>query len=565
MTYNLWPKGSQWRKWDLHVHTPASFHWNGGKLLRDMNEQEKEATFQQLLITLEKTDVAVFCFTDYWTFDGYIQFITYLRHKNLLCSKIIFPGIELRVEAPVNYRLNIQVILSDSLTEQKLDDFKSRLMIRGINRRISDESIMEFAKRLDASKARIHGFDDPKHLTDNDLLRLGAMTIEVNRDSLEAAVQSVPPATAYIVLPYDTSDGFESLDWKTQPHADNYFMQTADAFESRKDEVVELFLGIETDKNRGIIENFRKTLNYKQKPVICGSDAHRFLDYGKYPNDRITWIKADPTFQGFRQIFFEPRERVRIQYLPPEEKIPYLVIDKVRFIDNTGSKLFPADWIELNENLNTVIGGKSSGKSLLLYHIVKTVAPELLDKRSQEITIPVYRFGDSVQLDFEVSWKDGQTDTLSTAPELRNREIEYIPQMYVNSLAEKEGRSSLYQLIESILDQNATYKDFIQNMREEILQLETNIEQDLTELLKLRDELRQRHFEKKTIGDSTAIEKEIQRLSSRIDVLREESGFSPQEKDRYESLQRQEQIQRERQRKYESLYKAITDLTATVD
>lgn len=565
MTYNLLSKGSQWRKWDLHVHTPASFHWNGGKLLRDMDEEEKETTFQQLLATLDDSEVAVFCFMDYWTFDGYIQFTKYLKRRNVSCSKTIFPGMELRVEAPVDYRLNIHVILSDLLTEQQLDDFKSKLMIRGINRPISDESIMEFAKRLDASKARVHGFAAPEHLSDNDLLRLGAMTIEVTQGSLKGAIDSVPPATAYIILPYDTSDGLESLDWKTQPHADNYFMQTADAFESRKDEVVELFLGIETDKNREFIENFRKTLNYIQKPVICGSDAHRLPDYGKYPNDRINWIKADPTFQGFKQIFLEPYERVRIQYLPPEEKIPYLVIDKVRFVDNTGSKLFPADWIELNENLNTVIGGKSSGKSLLLYHIVKAVAPDLLDKRNQEITIPVYHFGDLGQLDFEVRWKDGHIDTLSSAPEFGNREIEYIPQMYVNSLAEKGGRSSLYQLIESILEQNTTYKDFIQQIRQEISQLETNIEQELTNLLKLRDELRKLLSEKKEIGDSTAIENEIQRLSSKIDVLREQSGFSPEEKQRYESLQQRERIQRERKRKYESLCNAITDLTATVD
>ena len=131
MTYNPWPKGSQWRKWDLHVHTPASFQWNGGKLFRDKNEQEKEATFQQLLTTIENTDVAVFCFTDYWTFDGYIQFINYLKRKNIRCSKTIFPGMELRVEAPVDYRLNVQVILSDMLSDQQLNDFKSKLSIRG--------------------------------------------------------------------------------------------------------------------------------------------------------------------------------------------------------------------------------------------------------------------------------------------------------------------------------------------------------------------------------------------------------------------------------------------------
>ena len=23
------PRGSIWEKWDLHVHTPASYHWHG--------------------------------------------------------------------------------------------------------------------------------------------------------------------------------------------------------------------------------------------------------------------------------------------------------------------------------------------------------------------------------------------------------------------------------------------------------------------------------------------------------------------------------------------------------
>ena len=564
INYNLYPKGSQWRKWDLHVHTPASFHWKDGKLLRDMDEEEKRSTFQQLLNTIENTDVAVFSFTDYWTFDGYIQFMNYLKENSLHCSKTIFPGMELRVEAPVNYRLNIQVILSDLLSEQQLADFKSSLNVRSINRRISDEAIIAFAKTLDASKARIHGFDDPRHLSDSDLLRLGVMTVEVTQSSLEAAIKSVPPARAYIVLPYDTSDGLEELDWETQPQADNYFMQTAHAFESRKEETTKLFLGIETDKNRQFIDNFQKTLNNVQKPVICGSDAHRFSEYGKYPNNRITWINADPTFQGFRQIFFEPRERVRIQELLPEEKIPYLVIDKVRFRDNTGNKLFPADWIELNENLNTVIGGKSSGKSLLLYHITKTIAPDLVNKRAQETSIIEYSFGDPGELDFEVKWKDGHTDTLSITSEHTRREIEYIPQMYVNSLAEKDGKASLYELIESILEQNATYRDFIQQVRKEISQLETNIEQDLSSLLNLRGEIQRLHGERRAIGDLTAIKQEIGRLSSRIEVLREESGFSFEEKQHYESLQRSIQKQLHRRLKYISLNKAILELIASV-
>ncbi len=262
MNYKAWEKGSQWRKWDLHVHTPASFHWKGSKLLRDMSPDERDLSFQELLNAIESSDVAVFGFMDYWTFDGYIQFNDFLNRKNIKISRTIFPGMELRVEAPVNYRLNIHILLSNSLTVQQLEDFKSKLMIASLNRRISDESIIEFAKSLDASKAKHHGFDEPQNLSPNQLLQLGSSTIEVTKESLREAVKSLPAGTVYIILPYDTSDGILKLDWKTHPHADNYFMQTAHVFESRKDESVALFLGIETDKNRDIIENFRKTLDH---------------------------------------------------------------------------------------------------------------------------------------------------------------------------------------------------------------------------------------------------------------------------------------------------------------
>ena len=105
------------------------------------------------------------------------------------------------------------------------------------------------------------------------------------------------------------------------------------------------------DKNQAFIENFQKTLKHVQKPVICGSDAHRYADYGKFPGNKATWIKADPTFNGFKQIIYEPRERVLLQELQPHEKIPYRVIDKIRFVDVTGKKIFSNEWIRTSTKI----------------------------------------------------------------------------------------------------------------------------------------------------------------------------------------------------------------------
>jgi ABC-type lipoprotein export system ATPase subunit len=564
MSYSNWQKGSQWRKWDLHVHTPASFHWKGSKILREMSIEEKDLSFQELLTTLEDSDVAVFCFMDYWTFDGYLQFKDFLRRKNLSCTKTFFPGMELRVEAPVDYRLNIHVILSDMLSNQQLDDFKSRLKVGSINRPISDEAIVEFAKSLDPSKSKVHGYDNPKNLSQNELLQLGASTIVITKESLMDAIKSVPTGMAFIIMPFDTSDGLLDLDWKTHPHADNYFMQTAHIFESRKDETIELFLGIKTDKNQGIIENFQKTLKNVNKPVICGSDAHRYSDYGNFPGNKATWIKADPTFNGFKQIIYEPRERVVLQELQPHEKIPYRVIDKVRFIDKADRKLFSSDWIDFNGNLNAIIGGKSSGKSLLLYHIAKTIAPTLIENRSTEVNILDYNFGSLEQFDFEVLWKDGYSDRLSTASE-KPREIEYIPQLYVNALAEKQGKASLYKLIESILEQNIEYREFIQEVKQEISDLEIDLDSTVTELLQKREDLQTLINERKAIGDSKAINEEISRLTGEISKLREASNFTAIEEENYKKLIFLQSEERKRKRKFEEVGYAIDSSTTTLE
>ena len=117
------------------------------------------------------------------------------------------------------------------------------------------------------------------------------------------------------------------------------------------------------------------------KPCVWGSDAHKPEQLFKPALNRNTWIKSNPTFEGLKQIVYEPDERVKIQENIPEEKTPYLVIDKVRFIDKTGNKTFTPLWVEFNQNLNEIIGGKSSGKSLLLHHIAKTIDSTQVDEK----------------------------------------------------------------------------------------------------------------------------------------------------------------------------------------
>ncbi|NJL77617.1 MAG: hypothetical protein HC892_23860 [Saprospiraceae bacterium] len=102
-----------------------------------MSAEEKTEEIKLFIDTVNKSDVAVFCLMDYWTFDWYLELQEYVAINTDELKKTVFPGMELRIESPTDYRLNIHVILSDKLSKQELIDFKSELNIRSIDKKLS--------------------------------------------------------------------------------------------------------------------------------------------------------------------------------------------------------------------------------------------------------------------------------------------------------------------------------------------------------------------------------------------------------------------------------------------
>ena len=392
-------KGSEWRKWDLHIHTPASYDWKGGKHFYDMTDTEKNTELTKLIEKINRSDVQVFGIMDYWTFDGYIEIVKFLDRNPLLKQKTILPGIELRIECHTDFRLNVHFLLSDKSTHQELSDFKSSLLIRiGTNKRqLSGEALVQFAKTLDDSKARFHGYHNHQD-DDKKCLELGSKTAEIIRDCLQDAQRNLPDGACLVILPYDTSDGLSKLDWKSHPQDDMYFMQSAHFFETRDFDNIDLFLGNKTPQNEEFIENFIKTMGGIPKPVVSGSDAHKVSDYGTYPSNKVTWIKADPTFEGLKYTIYDPSERVRICQNNPILEFPKPYFSKIEiqqdspiFPQSPDKKIkFTATNLDLNSGLVAIIGGRGTGKSILLDAIAKTFnKPKNKNrfKESEEITM----------------------------------------------------------------------------------------------------------------------------------------------------------------------------------
>ena len=99
----------------------------------------------------------------------------------------------------------------------------------------------------------------------------------------------------------------------------------------------------------------------KKFAIINTSDSRKVLDIGS----KFSWIKADPTFEGLKQIIFEPQERVKIQEHNPFDDRKKLYFNSIKIV---GSKNFmvPDVQISLNRELVAIIGGRGSGKSALL-------------------------------------------------------------------------------------------------------------------------------------------------------------------------------------------------------
>ena len=60
------PRGSQWNKWDLHVHTPAS-------VIQHYDDREKDETWENYLRALEALppEIRVIGVNDYFLLEGY--------------------------------------------------------------------------------------------------------------------------------------------------------------------------------------------------------------------------------------------------------------------------------------------------------------------------------------------------------------------------------------------------------------------------------------------------------------------------------------------------------------
>ncbi|OWP85514.1 hypothetical protein BWK60_13705, partial [Flavobacterium covae] len=276
------------------------------------------------------------------------------------------------------------------------------------------------------------------------------------------------------------------------------------------------------------------------KPCIVGCDAHKEEDLFS----RFTWIKAQPTFEGLKQIIYEPEERVKIQKEMPEaQKLGNLMIEKVTF--TSSENRFTPEPIHFNKNLNVIIGGKSSGKSILLYNIAKT----LYEKQNESI-LKYKDANDNKEKDlYDLKLNDSKFDFIVEnylgVSQSINREdgkksilgsIKYIPQNHLSDLVDKSLRNSneLKKYIRNLLREDQKYNKIYKDFEEKLRQNDDIRQNDISQYLTFQEELKKKNEELQHKGDKESINKGIEALEKKIEETKKD--LSPGQTNEYNIL-----------------------------
>lgn len=492
-------RGSEWRRWDLHVHTPGT---KKEDQYAGLTDEEKWDGFYNAISNYvgDGTDplkaVCAIAITDYVVMDNYFK----VRHDQRLpeCIKLVIPNVELRMtpiakESPIN----IHCLFDPAIANELESRFFAKLTIRY-------KSGLPFSATKSDLIRLGRVFRNDKSLLEEEAYREGINQFVVTADALNAVFSGDRELRekTIIVVSNKSTDGVSGL----RAHSD-YFIGDVSQLEVTRQAIYQLSDMIFSSNAKDIayfqgkgpdsIETVRTKCG-SLKPCIHGSDAHCSELVFAPKEDRFCWIKAEPTFEGLRQVKFEP-SRVRIQQDIPERKRDYQIIDRVV----VKHRDFQEQTIPLNPGLNTIIGGRSSGKSLLLGCIAKKAGNQTPVKRNKA---GYEQFVREIAERSELFWRDGAIN--------ENRLIDYLPQGYIiETTTDQRTRVSL---VERLINEDPIRSAKLQSLKSESQTLSGKIHQVFADLMVHHNSEKQLKEKLVKKGSKSGIELEIKKLSELV-------------------------------------------------
>ena len=566
-------RGSEWRKWDLHIHTK-----NTNKNDQFTSSNMEDFLYEFFKKAIEKK-ISAIGITDYFSIDRYRDVVDYQENiddkkdgegkqlfnedeRKYIKNIFLFPNIELRMlpSTDKGRLINIHFIFNPKFVTKLENDFFGELKNQD-NFKMNRQGIIDYGKKL------------KPNITDNGIaykegINKFALDVKTIKNLLDK--NSEIEENSIVIVSNSSNDGASGL----QKHYDLFenedggldgvrktIYEISDAIFSANPKDIKFFLGRKSQDTDGYnnnvyLKDIKEVIDRvgSLKPCLVGSDAHKEDNLFT----KFTWIKADLTFEGLKQIIYEPEERVRIQEEEPDFKEDKEIIDKVKFISLNNK--FSNEEIYLNPNLNVIIGGKSSGKSILLYSIAKTLLADtkdkLLFKNNWEERYSLKSIDSG--FDFEITTKAGISQKISDREDGHNSlipNIKYIPQNELVKLAEPElsGKGeSLNKLVRNLIcedtDSKQKYDDFIKNVK----QYDKEREELIDSYFDTLDNIQKLEAELKTKSNKEVLQTNIKTNSEKVEELNKKAGLSDEQIQQYKNFQEQQQQNQKRRELFNS-------------
>jgi len=566
-------RGSEWRKWDLHIHTK-----NTNKNDQFTSSNMEDFLYEFFKKAIEKK-ISAIGITDYFSIDRYRDVVDYQENiddkkdgegkqlfnedeRKYIKNIFLFPNIELRMlpSTDKGRLINIHFIFNPKFVTKLENDFFGELKNQD-NFKMNRQGIIDYGKKL------------KPNITDNGIaykegINKFALDVKTIKNLLDK--NSEIEENSIVIVSNSSNDGASGL----QKHYDLFenedggldgvrktIYEISDAIFSANPKDIKFFLGRKSQDTDGYnnnvyLKDIKEVIDRvgSLKPCLVGSDAHKEDNLFT----KFTWIKADLTFEGLKQIIYEPEERVRIQEEEPDFKEDKEIIDKVKFISLNNK--FSNEEIYLNPNLNVIIGGKSSGKSILLYSIAKTLLADtkdkLLFKNNWEERYSLKSIDSG--FDFEITTKAGISQKISDREDGHNSlipNIKYIPQNELVKLAEPElsGKGeSLNKLVRNLIcedtDSKQKYDDFIKNVK----QYDKEREELINSYFETLDNIQNLETELKTKSNKEVLQTNIKTNSEKVEELNKKAGLSDEQIQQYKNFQEQQQQNQKRRELFNS-------------
>lgn len=289
MSYRGNPKGALWNKWDLHVHTPASY-------VQEYGDRESEAVWTQYFGALASLppEITVLGINDYYSVDGYRRVKAAWELGALPNIKLLLPVVEIRLEHLAGQadaqRLNYHIVFSNELPPDELERSFLHHLVASVG---TFRTCVGHRDGMEAFGRAIKQQAPADRVPQGSDAVVGFSHAFVPLEKVQEALSesTILRGKHLVALGYSEWDGMR-------------WTGGGGAVKRNAAHSAEFLFGcsaVPSDHARHVASLRANGISSK---LIDASDAHRFSE--EAPTDRrlgatMTWIKADETFEGLRR------------------------------------------------------------------------------------------------------------------------------------------------------------------------------------------------------------------------------------------------------------------------